>query len=192
MTDSELSSPPRRQREGAPTTKITGLRGVEHVGFTVPDIDEAIAFFVDVLGCEFFYEMGPFSDPDGGTWMADNLGVHPRAVISRLAVLRCGNGANFELFEYAAPDQVAQWPRMSDYGGTHVALYVDDLDEALNALRASGVEPLGSGKKSAAGPEDGATFAHFLTPWGQMLEFVSYPEGREYCKTTDRRLWQPE
>ncbi len=30
---------------------LPGLRGIEHVGLTVPDLDAAVRFFVDVLGC---------------------------------------------------------------------------------------------------------------------------------------------
>ena len=174
-------------------SRIPGFRGAEHVAFTVPDLDEAVRFFVDVLGCEHMYDMGPFADPEG-TWMSDNLDVHPRAEIPRFALLRCANGPNFEVFEYASPDQVKRWPRMSDYGGHHVAFYVDDMDAALDYLRAKGVRVLGQGKKDGIGPEagDGSTFAHWLTPWGQLLEFVSYPNGREYYKTTERRLWRPE
>ena len=172
---------------------IPGLRGVEHVAFTVPDVEQAVRFFVDVLGCEHFYDMGPFADPDGD-WMSANLGVHPRASITTFAVLRCKNGANFELFQYESPDQAQRWPKLSDWGGSHVAFYVDDMDEALAHLETHGVQILGQGKKDGFGPEsgDGSTFAHWLTPWGQVLEFVSYPNGREYHKTTDRRMWQPE
>jgi catechol 2,3-dioxygenase-like lactoylglutathione lyase family enzyme len=181
-----------KSRGDLAVSTVPGLRGVEHVAFTVPDIDEAVAFFVDVLGCDFFYELGPASDPDG-TWMSDNLDVHPRSVIRRFVLLRCANGANFELFQYESPDQVTRWPRMSDHGGSHVAFYVDDMDTALDHLRSKGVRVLGQGKKNTTGPEAGedATFAHFLTPSGQMLEFISYPKGREYYETTDRRLWQP-
>ena len=168
------------------------MRGVEHVALTVPDLAEAIAFFVDVLGCEHLYDMGPFSDPEG-TWMTDNLDVHPRAEIPRFALLRCFNGANFEVFEYRSPDQVQRWPKMSDFGGTHIAFYVDDMDAALAHLESKGVRILG-GKKDGIGPEAGdqSTFAHFLTPWGQLLEFVSYPKGREYWAPSDRRTWRPE
>jgi catechol 2,3-dioxygenase-like lactoylglutathione lyase family enzyme len=171
---------------------VPSFRGVEHIGFTVPDVDEAVRFFVDVLGCEHFYDMGPFADPDG-TWMADNLGIHPRAEIPRFALLRCANGANFEVFQYESPDQVKRWPMMSDYGGAHIAFYVDDMDAALAHLESKGVRVLG-GKKDGIGPEagEGSSFAHFLAPWGQLLEFVSYPNGREYFKTTDRRMWKPE
>ena len=171
---------------------VPTLRGVEHIAFTVPDVDAAVAFFVDVLGCEHFYDMGPFADPDG-TWMSDNLDVHPRSLIPKFAVLRCANGANFEIFQYESPDQVERWPRMSDWGGTHIAFYVDDMDAALAALQANGVRVLG-GKKDGIGPEsgEGSSFAHFLTPWGQMLEFVSYPKGRDYHRTATRHLWRPE
>jgi catechol 2,3-dioxygenase-like lactoylglutathione lyase family enzyme len=170
---------------------LPGLRGVEHVAFTVPDLDAAVRFFVDVLGCEHFYDMGPFADPEG-TWMSDNLDVHPRSLIPKFAVLRCANGANFEIFQYESPDQVERWPRMSDWGGTHIAFYVDDIDAALARLEAHGVRVLG-GRKDGIGPESGAnsSFAHFLTPWGQLLELVSYPNGRDYQRDTGRTLWRP-
>jgi catechol 2,3-dioxygenase-like lactoylglutathione lyase family enzyme len=31
---------------------LSGLRRLDHVGFTVPDLDEATRFLVDVLGCD--------------------------------------------------------------------------------------------------------------------------------------------
>ena len=171
---------------------VPGLTGAEHVAFTVPDLEDAIDFFTAVLGCERLYDMGPFSDPTG-TLMTDTVDVHPRAAIDNFAVLRCANGANFELFQYQAPDQVTRWPRMSDHGGSHIAFYVEDMDAALSLLRSHKVRVLGVGKKACFGPEAGeeSTFAHFLTPWGQLLEFVSYPHGRAYFSTTERRAWRP-
>ena len=46
---------------------LPGLRGIEHVGLTVPDLDAAVGFFVDVLGCEFVFGDVPFADPDVGS-----------------------------------------------------------------------------------------------------------------------------
>ena len=31
---------------------LPGLAGTDHVGFTVPDMEAATRFFVDVIGCE--------------------------------------------------------------------------------------------------------------------------------------------
>lgn len=171
---------------------LPGLRGIEHVAFTVPDLEQAVAFFVEVLGCERFYDMGAFADPEG-TWMQDNLDVHPRATIPNFALLRCANGPNLEIFQYDSPDQVRRWPRMSDHGGHHLGFYVDDIDAAIAHLEAHEVRVLG-GRKDGIGPEagEGSAFAHFLTPWGQLLELVSYPQGKAYMEEQGRTLWQPQ
>ena len=48
------------------------MRGVDHIGITVPDLDAAQAFFTDILGCRRALAFGPFRD-DQGTFMADPL-----------------------------------------------------------------------------------------------------------------------
>ena len=62
--------------------RMPGLRGIEHIGFTVPDLEQATRFFVDVLGCEVFYDSGPFKFPDDD-WMTRQLNVHPRAEVKK-------------------------------------------------------------------------------------------------------------
>ena len=58
------------EKEGLPGG-LPGLKGTDHIGFTVPNLDEAVDFFVNVIGCEAFYELGPFvSDTD---WMQAHL-----------------------------------------------------------------------------------------------------------------------
>src|SRR3989337_3001546 len=44
---------------------LLGLVGVDHVGITVPDIDQAVAWFQDVMGCSTPLTFGPFADPTG-------------------------------------------------------------------------------------------------------------------------------
>ncbi|WGX97103.1 VOC family protein [Nocardioides sp. L-11A] len=156
---------------------LPGLRGVDHVGLTVPDLDAACRWLVDVLGCEYLYTLGPYRDDDG-SWMSDRLGVHPRAVMEQLRLLRCGN-VTFEVFQYAAPDQRRAMPRNSDLGGHHVALYVEDLDLALAHLRAHGVEVMGE-PTASTGPSEGQRWVYFRTPWGLQMELVSYPGGKAF------------
>ena len=83
--------------------RLPGLQGTEHVGITVPDLTQALDFFVGVLGCEPFYELGPYVSDDD--WMERHLAVHPRSEMRKLRFLRCGRGPNFEVIEYRAPDQ---------------------------------------------------------------------------------------
>ena len=168
---------------------IPGLRGTDHIGFTVPNLEEAVDFFVNVIGCEMSYELGPFSSDD--EWMATHLDVHPRAVMNKLRFLRCKFGPNFEVFEYSSPDQNLQQPRNSDVGGHHLSFYVDDFDTALEYLKGKGVRILGEPTVRNAGPSGGQTWVYFLTPWGMQLELVSFPKGKAYENDTAMRLWHP-
>ena len=140
MTSSSSSS--------SSSSGLPGLRGTDHIGFTVPNLEQAVEFFVDVIGCEPFYDLGPFDD---GEWMETTLGVDKRTVMKKLKFLRCKNGSNYELFEYSAPDQNPVQPKNSDIGGHHLALYVDDFDAALAYLKLKGVEIMGEPTVRTAG-----------------------------------------
>ena len=156
---------------------LPGLRRLDHVGFTVPDLDAAHAFLVDVIGCEFLYSLGPFRADDD--WMRDHLNVDPQAEVVENRFFRCGEQAVFEVFHYTAPDQREAIPRNSDVGGHHVALYVDDLDAAIEHLRAHGVRVL-AGPTASRGPAAGNRWIYFLAPWGMQFELVSYPGGKAF------------
>lgn len=165
---------------------LPGVRGLDHVGFTVPDLEEARTFLVEVLGCEYLYSLGPYDHPDDD-WMAEHLGVDPRARIPLLHFFRCGGQAVFEVFVYDAPDQRRQPPRNSDVGGHHVALYVEDLDLAVEHLRRLGVPVMGE-PTTSRGPHLGQRWVYFTAPWGMQFELVSYPHGRAFYNGT----WRPE
>jgi catechol 2,3-dioxygenase-like lactoylglutathione lyase family enzyme len=156
---------------------LPGLRRLDHVGFTVPDLDEATTFLVDVLGCEYLYSLGPFKDD--GDWMNQHLGVDPRATVPQNRFFRCGGQTVFEVFTYTAPGQRTSVPKNSDVGGHHIALYVDDLDGAVEYLRSAGVTVLGE-PTASKGHNLGQRWVYFLAPWGMQLELVSYPNGRAF------------
>lgn len=156
---------------------VPGLRRMDHVGFTVPDISEAHDFLVAVLGCEYLYKQGPVAS--NTCWMQEHLNVDPRSVLTEMRVYRCGGQAIFEVFEFEAPDQQIRLPRNSDHGGHHIALYVDDIDVAVDYLREHGISIVGTVSESA-GASQGQRWVYFLAPWGMHFEFVSYPHGRAF------------
>ena len=160
------------------TTTLPGVRGVDHIGITVPDLATAHEFFTGVLGCEYLYRLGPFEDPSGH-WMSEHLNVDDAAVMERLHFYRLGGQAIFEVFQFRAPTQVSAPPRNSDVGGHHVAIYVEDLDAALAAVYANGLTVLGSPTVSK-GPSAGQRWVYFLSPWGMQFELVSYPGGKAF------------
>ncbi|MBD3664172.1 VOC family protein [Sulfitobacter aestuariivivens] len=169
---------------------LPGMTGIDHVGFTVPDLEQAVTFFGDVLGCASFYPLGPFSGGDS-TWMADHLNVDAKATIPAMRLMRCGNGANFEIFDYTAPERRLTPPRNSDVGGHHIAFYTTDMPAAVEYLKENGVTVLGAPTTMTEGPSAGETWVYFLAPWGMQLELVSYPDGKAYEAEFDNRLWDP-
>ncbi|MCB2129027.1 MAG: VOC family protein [Rhodobacteraceae bacterium] len=168
---------------------IPGLAGSDHIGFTVPSIEEATRFFVDVVGCVQLFEVGPFEADDD--WMKDHLNVHPRAVIKTLRMLKCRNGPAFEIFEYTSPDQRREIPKNSDHGGHHLAFYVENMGAAVAYLKSHGVRFQGDPSQMDEGPSKGLTWVYFLAPWGMQLELVSYPDGLAYEATAKEKMWSP-
>ena len=168
---------------------LPGLRGTEHIGFTVPDLDEADDFFVNVIGCERVYSLGPFAHAEGD-WMLEHLNVHPRTIMRKLNFYRCATGPNFEVFQFESADGQAPQPRNSDLGGHHLAFYVDDLDSAVGYLRSQGIRVLGEPTESRSASE-GQRWVYFLSPWGMQFELVSFPGGKVYEKDSPVHLWHP-
>jgi catechol 2,3-dioxygenase-like lactoylglutathione lyase family enzyme len=167
---------------------VPGVRGMDHVGITVPDIAEARTWFEEVIGCWTPLRFGPFSDPTG-TFMQDLLEVHPRAVISEINVLRCGTGSNIELFQYSAPDQDRRLARNSDFSGHHLAFYVEDIDVAVAYMEARGVRKFLGPFPVTGGPAAGQSINYFQAPFGTYVELISYPHGMAYETTAKRKLW---
>jgi catechol 2,3-dioxygenase-like lactoylglutathione lyase family enzyme len=152
---------------------IPGLRGAEHIGFTVPDIEQAHEFFTNVIGAEFVYSLGP--------WVKDD---------KEIRFYRCHFGPNFEVFEYESPNQNLTQPKNSDVGGHHIAFYVDDMQAAVAHLERHNVKMLSTPTASGAASE-GQHWLYFLSPWGMQFELVSYPNGKAYERTATRLLWHP-
>jgi len=169
---------------------VPGVRGIDHIGFTVPNIDQGVSFFRDVLGCQEAMRFGPFRD-DEGTFMQDLVDVHPRAVIKQIAMMRCGQGSNIELFEYNSPDQNTKMPRNSDHGGFHIAFYVEDIEAAVAKAKASGLKTFMGPLPITEGPAAGQSINYVLTPWGSYVELISYPDGMAYEKESSTKLWAP-
>lgn len=167
---------------------IPGLAGIEHIGLTVPDLDEATRFLADIVGAETLYDIGPLAEPDD--WMAAHLVRPLGARIHRLRVVRIANGPVLELFEpKAAEDEPLDLDRLSS--GVHLAFYVDDMDAALTALKAHDA-PIESGPvEMTEGPSAGLSWLYFRSPWGLSLELVSYPGGIKAYKDLAASIWRP-
>ena len=163
-----------------------GLVGMDHVGITVPDIDEAVAWFENVMGCVAPLTFGPFSG------VQDLLDVDPQAVIHQITMVRCGRSANIELFDYSAPNQRTDFPKNSDWAGHHIAFYVTDIDTAVQYMVAHGAQKFLGPLPVTEGPAAGQSINYFRTPFGTYIELISYPNGMAYERDPGRPLWSPK
>ena len=65
-------------------------------------------------------------------------------------------------------------PRNSDWGATHLALEVPDIEVALDRLRAvPGVSVMGEVHETEEAPGTVVLWVYLSTPWGMQLELVS-------------------
>jgi catechol 2,3-dioxygenase-like lactoylglutathione lyase family enzyme len=151
------------------------MRSIDHVGMLVPDLGEAVALFVDVIGYSPVDETGP---------------THEGGNVLRTARLRLRNGPDLVLEQLDGPDGAPAHPRWGL--DAHPCWYVDDMRAAVAYLHEHGLAQ-GNPVMTGFGPEDGpgSSYIHFLSPWGQDLELVSYPHERAYERQTDLRLWHP-
>jgi catechol 2,3-dioxygenase-like lactoylglutathione lyase family enzyme len=166
------------------------LVGVDHVGINVPDLDQAVRFFSDVLGCTPVTEIGPL--PLDSAWK-ERYRIRQSAEVKRIVALRAGNGSNIELFQFDAPEGSKEQPFGDDIGATHIAFYTSNMQASVAALRVKGVHFLNDPIVITTGPTAGETWVYFLTPWGSKIELVSYPKGKAYEKAHPAvSLWSPD
>jgi catechol 2,3-dioxygenase-like lactoylglutathione lyase family enzyme len=175
---------------GFPRGRLS-LVGCDHVGLTVPDINQAIEWFEDVMGAVAPLTFGPFP---AGPFVASVVDVAETASIDQITMLRIGHSANIELFKYTAPDgQRHDMPKNSDWSGHHVAFYVTDIETATEYMAEKGVRKMPAGPFTLTqGPAAGQTIQYFQTPWGGYIEFISYPAGMAYQVPSVKPLWSPK
>jgi catechol 2,3-dioxygenase-like lactoylglutathione lyase family enzyme len=161
--------------------------GMHHIGITVPDINEGIAFFKAVFGAVEVFRTGAFDVSE--EFMERRLGTPAHTRIRDLVFLRCGAGTNVELFEYSGEDKSARPKRNSEIGGTHLCFEVEDVFDSAERLRAMGIEFLDGPNTVTEGPLAGFNWIYFYSPWGQSLEIASFSK-LGYENDTLERIWR--
>jgi len=168
----------------------TGILGVDHVGINVPDMNQAVNFFTDVLGFSAVTTLGPI--PLDDAWKKTNH-MPPKTGPVTIKMVKAGTGANIELFEYKENKGNLQQPGGDDIGASHIAFYTNDISKSVEYLKSKGVPFLGEPFMMTSGDTEGESWVYFVTPWGSKMELVSYPKGKGYEKNNPVNvLWSPK
>lgn len=133
------------------------IRRIDHLGIAVADFEKARRLWEDVLGLELTHEE-----------VVQEQGV--KTFFYPLA------GVKFELLESLDPDgPIARHVAKRGEGVQHVALEVEDLDEAIEHMRAKGVRMID--EKPRGGVENTRiAFCHPKDTGGMLLELVEFPK----------------
>lgn len=144
------------------------MKGIHHVGITVPDLDRAIAFYGGILGLELFDPPSPVFDH---AELGDAVGV-PGAAL-RQVNLALGDSI-VELLEYTAPaPPYGDRPILANArGAAHLAFHVADVEAKKAELEVAGVEFLSAVNVVDDGVLAGWRWVYFRDPFGIVLELV--------------------
>jgi len=144
----------------------------DHTGITVSNLERSLAFWRDVLGFELSHRAHQTGE------LAEEITGVPGAEIS-LAVLKAP-GHKIELLEYLAPkDRKRIDVRPCDVGSVHVAFTVENLDDILNTIAASGWRTAGKPQTLRSGPNTGKRVIYVRDPDGTTIEFMQSPDSEK-------------
>ena len=146
------------------------LRGINHIGVPVRDLDATVAWYKEMLGIEPTFGQLGTSGPEVETV------VQVEGAVIDMAFFVLGNTC-LEFLEYREPEGKDFTLRNCDVGAVHICFEVDDIDAAYERLIAKGVKFSQPPAVIAEGPLEGIAFAYFRDLQGLQLEFFQVPDG---------------
>ena len=139
---------------------------LDHVGFTVSDLDRSLAFYRDLLEMEVLWERVYEEE------YVRTLVGYPTLRL-RCAYLQIpGSTAKVELLEYQNVPREQVELRRADPGNAHLALAVNDLDGLCRRLKQAGVKFVSEPVVSTAGHYQGAKTVYLHDPDGISVQLV--------------------
>jgi len=173
-----------------PDASMAGnVRGIDHIGITVPDVEAATRFLSQAFDAAVVYDTVadglPRRQPED---LAATVALNQTQRVIATRIVRLGDSANIELFEIK--DTVPGVHGIGALGLQHFAIYCDDISEVLRRVLAAGGTQL-RGPNPLFGAEEGPGNAmHYVrAPWGTLIELISTPAGTAPGHEMNR--WQP-
>lgn len=181
------------------------VRGLDHIGVCVRDLDEASDFLAAALGAEVMYDLfAPSADPanpgvalngpDGQTeerldFSGAEINDAPGVGFLGHRMMRLGDGATLELLVLDAPEQARS--TYTDLGVNHFSVFVDDIEAAAERAEAAGATLFERFGMIGLEAGEGAEAQYAISPFGLRFELISYGH-LAYEETTGlRRTFAP-
>jgi glyoxylase I family protein len=141
------------------------ILGVHHPALSVPDMDEAMAFYCGKLGFEPVMEI---ELPAGIEMMSKAFDLEDAGY--KVAMLRKGNSC-IELFEFTGEDVPAADPNrpVNKHGITHICLAASEYEKDYSVLCEAGVQF--NTEPNGAAPN---RWAYGRDPFGNVIELLEH------------------
>lgn len=139
------------------------ILGLHHAAIAVKNIDDALAFYCDLLGFEVVMNADL---PSGIDVMAQALGLSDSQF--KVRMIKKGNSC-IELFEFAQSEAGDADRPANKLGITHIALVSDHIADDYQMLSANGV----TFNAALFGAEPGR-FAYGRDPFGNIIELLEH------------------
>ena len=147
----------------------TNVIAVDHTGFVVSSLDEAVRFWIGALG----FELERKSEM-GGDFLHQVTGVDDPNV--KAAIVKAPGGYVVELLQYSKGRQNGAVPDSAGaIGAAHLALTVKDIRAAIARVEAAGWRAKGSPLPIAGGPRKGTLVAYVSGPDHITIELMQPP-----------------
>ena len=142
---------------------------VDHAGFTVASLDDAVRFWTNAMGFELLRQAELT-----GVFIVQAMGVDAPAM--KAAVVKAPDGFRIELIEYAAEkDQGCAPGSVGAVGAAHVAITVANIQHAVARIEAEGWTAKGSIQSIPTGARQGTKIAYISGPDGIVIELLQVP-----------------
>jgi catechol 2,3-dioxygenase-like lactoylglutathione lyase family enzyme len=144
------------------------ITGIQHISYTVSDIDHARRFFTDILGLP----VTPIRELSGER--IEKIAGLPNVRMKISNVVLTDNG-NVELTEYLSPEGTLIDLAPCNPGLAHLALTVDDLQKTYEDLCEKGVHFIHAPLWAKDGALEGWGICRCYGPDGITLELMEAP-----------------
>lgn len=153
------------------------ITGLAHAAVCVPDIDAAVRWYADTLGC---HVLSPPYRMEGDAIDRDMHELVPSPVVVTAAIVGFGvSDRVIELVEYPSASVRDGDASVTHTGLTHIGLVCDDIEATRAGLEARGVEFLTAGIADIAGLRT----TWFRDPWAAVFILM------EKRRDADRPYW---
>lgn len=155
--------------ESSDNTILPRVHAPHHIGIHVTSIDDALPFFVDVLGLEVAFRWTPQA-PYLKTLLAAP-DYEMEAVVLRIA----GSTFAVELVHFGHVSTPVADAKNAAPGTAHLALAVADIEDVCRRVKEAGYELLSDPVEPTIGPIRGGKVVLVLGPDGVRVELIQSP-----------------